>query len=455
MRIIIIHSLHVIGFIFLPLFLRKNCREIAPMVEKFVSKSEDNTPANIKHQLHIYHKLIKRHRYKNVDKHVKHLAEFDWSELIVPHGTVSSDLYHSIADARSFDIYARPLELPEEVLKKNAERKLIEDLGKKFKNVRLPDRSEEIRQQAVPVFDHDVPFKTQPITTEKWKVGKKELYNPPVGFAKAPGEIFNSEGREIYYSYDGEWKNGLMHGEGTYLFEDKKTYVGMFKENKPDGTGVAEYPIGSRYSGEWKKGKYHGYGILEARGGIRYEGQWKYGKRWGKGKVVLASGLEYDGEWADGKPHGRGIMKSVVTGYQYEGNFENGSIEGSGVVTTPPPESKRIVRYWPHCPEGLSLPGVVKMLRKEEEDFYVTQRKNKRFTYGVNKKLKMDAYVSELRVNLHEGRAKEKREKIAAQMAAVREQKAKMREAKIAALTGEDVPESGSDSDVSSDSDDD
>jgi hypothetical protein len=379
------------------------------------------------------------------------LAEFDWSELIVPHGTVSANIYNNIAKSRKFDIYGRPLNLSDEAMRKNAEKKLIEDLGKTFKNVRLPDRSEIIRQEAVPVFDHDTPFKTQPLTTEKWKVGKKHLYNPPVGFAKAPGEVFNSEGREAYYSYDGEWQNGMMHGEGRYQFEDGKSYVGFFKENKHDGTGVAEYPMGSKYSGEWKKGKFHGEGVLEAEGGIRYEGTWKYGKRWGRGRVVLRSGLEYEGDWVDGKPHGRGVMKSVTTGYQYEGSFVMGSIEGSGVVSTPPPESKRIVRFWPHSAEGMSLPGVVKLLRKEEEDFYITQRLNKKLMYGVNRKLKMDAYISELRVNLHEGRARDKREALNEQMAAIREQKAKMREAKIRALAGEDEPES--DSDVSSDSD--
>mmetsp|Transcript_19436 Transcript_19436/g.36231 ORF Transcript_19436/g.36231 Transcript_19436/m.36231 type:complete len:503 (-) Transcript_19436:15-1523(-) len=433
---------------------RKNCREIAPAVEKFVTKSEENTPHAIKHKLHLYHRIIKRNRAKNPEKHVKHLAEFDWSERIVPHGNVSLQLYNNIAKLRNFDIYGRPLDLSDEEIKERAERKLIEDLGKVYKNVRPPDRSEEIRQAAVPVFDHNEPFKAQPITTEKWKVGMKEIYNPPVGFARDPGEIFNSEGRETYYSYDGEWKDGLMDGEGVYRFEDGKTYSGLWKQNKPHGIGTAVYPIGSTYSGEWKNGKFHGEGVLEAKGGIRYEGVWKYGKRWGKGKVVLRSGLEYDGDWVDGKPHGRGIMKSVTTGYVYEGTFVKGSIEGSGVITTPPPESKRIVRYWPHSKNGMSLPGVVKLLRKEEEDFFIAQRKQKKLVYGVSRKLKIDSIVSEMRVKLHEGRAKEKRDALNEQMALIREQKQKMREAKIRALAGDDAPEESSDSDVSSDSDD-
>jgi hypothetical protein len=436
------------------LYYRKNCREIAPAVERYVTKGTENTPHDIKHKLHYYHRMMKRNRNGQVDKQVKHLAEFDWSELIIPHGNVSATIYNNIAKLRSFDIYGRPLELTDEELKIRAEKQLIDELGKKFKNVRLPDQSEQVRQDAIPVFDHDAPFQTQQLTTEKWKVGMKKLYNPPVGFAKAPGEIFNSEGREAYYSYDGDWKNGMMDGEGKYLFQDGKSYQGFFKENKHEGYGVSDYPIGSKYMGEWKKGKFHGHGVLEAKGGIRYEGAWKYGKRWGKGKVVLQSGLEYDGEWVDGKPHGRGVMKSVTTGYQYDGNFEMGSIEGSGVITTPPPECKRLVRYWPHCKGGMSLPGVVKMLRKEEEDFHTTERQNKQLMYGINRKLKMDAYVSELRSNLHEGRARDKRDALNEQMAAIKDQKTKMREAKMKALTGEEKePEPESDSDVSDDSD--
>jgi hypothetical protein len=103
----------------------------------------------------------------------------------------------------------------------------------------------------------------------------------------------------------------------------------------------------------------------------------------------------------------------------------------------------------------MSLPGIVKLLRKEEEDYYITQREQKKLVYGVNRKLKMDAYVSELRVNLHEGRARDKREALNEQMAQIREQKQKMREAKIKALAGDDAPDKdeSSGSDVSSDSD--
>ena len=35
--------------------------------------------------------------------------------------------------------------------------------------------------------------------------------------------MLNSEGNEIFFSYDGNWKDGRLHGRGKYLYED-----GMF-----------------------------------------------------------------------------------------------------------------------------------------------------------------------------------------------------------------------------------
>jgi len=38
-----------------------------------------------------------------------------------------------------------------------------------------------------------------------------------------------------------------------------------------------------------------------------------------------------------------------------------GSICGSGTLITPPPESKRIVQYWPERKQETILPGVVRL----------------------------------------------------------------------------------------------
>ena len=79
----------------------------------------------------------------------------------------------------------------------------------------------------------------------------------------------SGEGREVLYSpdggqsvYEGEWRNGKKHGQGTYTWAD-----------------------GARYEGEWAYGRAHGYGTYTTVSGKRYTGEWrngcyKAGSRW-------------------------------------------------------------------------------------------------------------------------------------------------------------------------------
>lgn len=59
----------------------------------------------------------------------------------------------------------------------------------------------------------------------------------PAGFAQDPGNVPKSEGHEIHFSYDGEWEDGKMNGDGVYLFTDGTTYKGYFKNNRFDKYG--------------------------------------------------------------------------------------------------------------------------------------------------------------------------------------------------------------------------
>jgi len=56
---------------------------------------------------------------------------------------------------------------------------------------------------------------------------------------------------------------------------------------------------GKKYEGEWKDGKKHGQGTLTWANGSKYEGEWKDGKRHGQGTLAWASGKKYEGEWKD------------------------------------------------------------------------------------------------------------------------------------------------------------
>ena len=55
--------------------------------------------------------------------------------------------------------------------------------------------------------------------------------------------------------YVGEWKNGELHGQGTYTWADGNTYAGEWKNGKRHGQGTNTWANGTVKKGIWKKGK--------------------------------------------------------------------------------------------------------------------------------------------------------------------------------------------------------
>jgi len=130
--------------------------------------------------------------------------------------------------------------------------------------------------------------------------------------------------------YEGEWKDGQMHGKGTlrisrifrgYLDNlcfspfgwrliDQGEYVGEWKNGKEHGKGIRFYRAGianvdtSIYEGEWKDGKYHGQGTFIFPDGHKkgeYIGKWKNGLEHGQGTKIWPDGRKFIGKWKKGK----------------------------------------------------------------------------------------------------------------------------------------------------------
>ena len=103
---------------------------------------------------------------------------------------------------------------------------------------------------------------------------------------KPPSNVFPKpeETGKFYYSenefYDGEWENSKEHGFGKYI-------------------GACEY------EGYWKDGLPHGNGSLTFKN-CKYEGNWYQGHINGKGSVELCNNDKYTGEFKDSKFHGEG-----------------------------------------------------------------------------------------------------------------------------------------------------
>ena len=89
------------------------------------------------------------------------------------------------------------------------------------------------------------------------------------------------ESKKIFYygEYSGEFKDGKMHGQGTFTYLNGEKYVGEFKDDNLNGQGTFTYSDGSKYIGAWKKSERHGYGTLIKKDGSgKKVGQFKNGK---------------------------------------------------------------------------------------------------------------------------------------------------------------------------------
>ena len=125
--------------------------------------------------------------------------------------------------------------------------------------------------------------------------------------------------------YEGEWKDGQMHGKGTLrVSRIFRRYMGL-------GLVVFGWRLidQGEYVGEWKNGKEHGKGIRFFRAGLmnndngRYEGEWKNGLEHGHGTKTWPDGRKYTGEFKCARWHGQGTYYSSCGG-KLVGRFKEG-----------------------------------------------------------------------------------------------------------------------------------
>ena len=123
-----------------------------------------------------------------------------------------------------------------------------------------------------------------------------------------------------------------MHGKGTYTHVDGSKYEGEFKDGNMHGEGISTYPDGSsRYKGEFKNSLKNGKGSLVYRSGAKYEGEFKDGELT-EGVYINTEGDRYEGELKDLLPHGEGVLE-FKGGGTYRGEFQNGMLHGKGILS--------------------------------------------------------------------------------------------------------------------------
>ena len=74
--------------------------------------------------------------------------------------------------------------------------------------------------------------------------------------------------------YQGQFKDGKQHGQGTYTAPDGYQYTGEWIEGVIPGKGKAKFPNGSEYTGDFKEGVPDGQGKIVYANGGSYEGAW-------------------------------------------------------------------------------------------------------------------------------------------------------------------------------------
>ena len=131
--------------------------------------------------------------------------------------------------------------------------------------------------------------------------------------------------------YEGEIRDGLPHGKGTYKYKNGDEYIGEFKNGLFDGNGEHIMKNGDNYTGQFKKGKKEGNGIYKSFNGESYSGYWKDNKRDGEGKYCFSNGDSYQGEFKEDMFNGKGTM-FYSNGNKTIGMWQNNKRNGIEVL---------------------------------------------------------------------------------------------------------------------------
>ncbi|KAH3714428.1 hypothetical protein Pelo_19062 [Pelomyxa schiedti] len=150
--------------------------------------------------------------------------------------------------------------------------------------------------------------------------GSAQIRPPPPQVPEGEGEC----------SYDGEWRDGMMHGSGVYRWPDGTTYVGNWRNGKRHGEGLWHRTDGGWFEGiyldnKWKSGTWHdpdGAQMTYAESWVwnaetssyQVQGRGVHRRKKVVGGKYGVWDTVYDGDWAGGLMHGRGTLKSLETG---------------------------------------------------------------------------------------------------------------------------------------------
>ena len=170
------------------------------------------------------------------------------------------------------------------------------------------------------------------------------LYNGNPSMDKKNEVYFYSERSR----YIGEWKDGKVHGIGTFTHYDGSKKRGIFKHGKDWNTSwygslgnviktfsKGKILLGKKYNGilfsKNSGGKFAWFQTKTNISDGKYEGDIENGIPNGMGKVIFNNGEMYEGEWIDGKLNGKGTSQSGDD-TKYTGEWKDGLYHGTGTL---------------------------------------------------------------------------------------------------------------------------
>ncbi|XP_066543467.1 alsin isoform X2 [Amia ocellicauda] len=166
--------------------------------------------------------------------------------------------------------------------------------------------------------------------------------DPPM--SRTAKYTFYKDSRLREATYEGRWMAGKPNGRGILKWPDGRMYTGTFKNGLEDGFG--EYIVPNKtlnkndhYIGHWKEGKMHGYGTYRYATGELYEGSFQDNMRHGhgmlrSGKLTSSSPSVFIGQWVQDKKTGYGVFDDITRGEKYMGMWQDDLRQGHGVIVT-------------------------------------------------------------------------------------------------------------------------
>lgn len=220
--------------------------------------------------------------------------------------------------------------------------------------------------------------------------------NRPHGNGKL---VYKDEDEMGRLSYEGDWTEGNMHGEGVIVFANGDRYEGEFRDNVPSGKGKYRYKDGGLDEGLWEQGVRHGLARYESVDGTVEEIMFWEGEPDGPSKLIYPDGLIENRTYGKGVKNGQ-AERVFVNGDKLEFSYENGEADGPAVLTSQ--TAKEEFTFVAGRKQGLSILHCASGEREErnyvngilegEATVYGTNGDKLEFTYKNGKRFGIATY---------------------------------------------------------------